>query len=69
MQLSSNLGHNNRTFVALRPTEGVFQVDGMGELDVDTYYGGFYRPGDNHAFSRTVAYFSVWVTSTTARSR
>ncbi|MFZ0805706.1 MAG: alginate export family protein [Candidatus Sulfotelmatobacter sp.] len=44
VQLSSSLGHNNLTFVALRPTEGVFQVDGMGELDVDTYYGALTVP-------------------------
>ena len=44
VQVSSNLGHDNFTFVAVRPTEGVFQVDGMGELDVDTYYGSFTAP-------------------------
>jgi len=44
VQLSSTVGHDNFTFVALRPTEGVFQVDGMGELDVDTYYGAFTVP-------------------------
>ena len=47
MQLSSNVGHDNLTFVAMRPTEGVFQVDGMGELDVDTYYGAFTMPVEN----------------------
>jgi hypothetical protein len=44
VQLSSNVGRDNFTFVAVRPTEGVFQVDGMGELDVDTYYGAFNMP-------------------------
>lgn len=44
VQLSSKIGRNNFTFVALRPTEGVFQVDGMNELDVDTYYGAFTVP-------------------------
>jgi hypothetical protein len=44
VQFSSNVGNNNLTFVALRPTEGVFQVDGMGELDIDTYYGAFTVP-------------------------
>ena len=44
VQLSSNIGRDNFTFVALRPTEGVFQVEGMGELDVDTYYGAFTAP-------------------------
>jgi hypothetical protein len=44
VQVSSNLGPDNFTFIAVRPTEGVFQVDGMGELDIDTYYGAFTAP-------------------------
>lgn len=44
VQLSSKVGRDNFTFVAVRPTEGVFQADGMGELDVDTYYGAFTAP-------------------------
>jgi Alginate export len=43
-QSSWNLGQNNLTFFAARPTEGVFQVDGLGELDVDVYYGAFTMP-------------------------
>jgi hypothetical protein len=35
---------DNITFVAARPTEGVFQLRGMNELDVDFYYGAFTRP-------------------------
>lgn len=34
----------NFTFVAARPTEGVFQLEGNRELDVDFYYGAFTRP-------------------------
>lgn len=34
---------NNFTFVAARPTEGVFQLRGMKELDVDVSYGSFTR--------------------------
>jgi Alginate export len=44
VQFASNIGHDNLTFVAVRPTEGVFQVDGMGELQIDTYYGAFTVP-------------------------
>ncbi|MGA8273630.1 MAG: alginate export family protein [Candidatus Sulfotelmatobacter sp.] len=44
VQVSSNVGRDNFTFLAARPTEGVFQVEGMGELDVDTYYGAFTMP-------------------------
>ncbi|HTV58580.1 MAG TPA: alginate export family protein [Verrucomicrobiae bacterium] len=36
-------GPNNVTVFAARPTRGVFQVDGMGELDVDAYYGAYTR--------------------------
>jgi hypothetical protein len=34
---------NNFTFVAARPTEGVFQLRSLYELDVDFYYGAFTR--------------------------
>jgi Alginate export len=42
-QFSWNDGPSNVTAFAARPTEGVFQVDGMGELDVEVYYGAFNR--------------------------
>jgi len=41
VQLSANSGANNFTFFGARPTQGVFQVKGMDELDVDTYYGAY----------------------------
>lgn len=41
VQLSLNSGRNNLTFLASRPTQGVFQVKGMNELDVDNYYGAY----------------------------
>lgn len=34
----------NFTFVGARPTEGVFQLRGWNELDVDFYYGAYTRP-------------------------
>lgn len=40
-QLGINAGDNNVTFFGARPTRGVFQNDGMGELDVDVFYGAF----------------------------
>lgn len=39
---TSKLG--NLTFVGARPTEGVFQLRGWNELDVDFYYGAFTKP-------------------------
>ena len=41
LQLTADSGKNNFTFFGARPTEGVFQVKGMDELDVDTYYGAY----------------------------
>jgi len=38
-QVALNSGQNNFTFLAVRPTQGVFQVKGMNELDVDVYSG------------------------------
>lgn len=35
---------HNFTFVAARPTEGVFQLRGWNELDVDFYYGAYTKP-------------------------
>ena len=40
-QVAWNAGSNNLTFFAARPTEGIFQVGGMGELDVQVYYGAY----------------------------
>jgi hypothetical protein len=43
VQLTADSGQNNFTFFGARPTQGVFQVKGMDELDVDTYYGAYTR--------------------------
>jgi hypothetical protein len=43
VQLSANSGQNNFTFFGARPTQGVYQVKGMDELDVDSYYGAYTR--------------------------
>jgi len=42
-QLSLNSGPNNFTFLGARPTQGVFQVKGMNELDIDVYAGTYTR--------------------------
>ena len=41
---SYNFGTTNLTLVGGRPTRGVFQTDGMGELDIDLYYGALTAP-------------------------
>jgi len=43
-KFSWSLGQKNLAFFAARPTRGVFQVDGMGELDIEAYYGAFTMP-------------------------
>jgi hypothetical protein len=43
VQLTADSGQNNFTFFGARPTQGVFQIKGMDELDVDTYYGAYTR--------------------------
>lgn len=43
LQYMRNTKTNNFTFVAVRPTEGVFQLRSLHHLDVDFYYGAFTR--------------------------
>ena len=42
-RLSVKHGDNNFTLIGSRPTRGVYQVDGMGELDIDLLYGSYIR--------------------------
>ena len=42
-RLSAKYGDNNFTLIGSRPTRGVYQVDGMGELDIDLFYGSYIR--------------------------
>jgi Alginate export len=42
-QYARNTRTSNITVVAARPTEGVFQLRGLRELDVDFYYGAYTR--------------------------
>ncbi len=43
-QLALDAGKGNFTFLAVRPTEGVYQVDAMGELNVNLFYGAYTLP-------------------------
>jgi hypothetical protein len=40
-QLAFNAGTSNFTLLGARPTRGVYQIDGMGELNVDLFYGAY----------------------------
>ncbi len=57
----ATLVFNNRagnfTLLAARPTRGVFQIDAMGELDVDLFYGAYTRPLN---FSQSSGEFRVF---------
>jgi len=41
--ITADWGSNDVTFVAARPTRGVYQVDGMGELDINLLYAAYSR--------------------------
>lgn len=43
-QFAYTFGKDNLTLFGARTTRGVYQIDGMGELDVDLYYGAFTVP-------------------------
>jgi len=59
VQLSVNSGRNNLTFLGARPTEGVFQVKGMNELDVDNYYGAYTRQVGNERNAGDFRVFAI----------
>jgi hypothetical protein len=44
MQLEFDAGNSNFTFFGARPTEGVYQVRGMDELNINLFYGAFNLP-------------------------
>jgi Alginate export len=44
IRMSFEAGKSNFTLLAVRPTEGAFQVDAMGELNVDLFYGAYTLP-------------------------
>jgi len=52
-------GKSNFTLVAVRPTEGAFQVDAMGELNVDLFYGAYTLPTEVHSGSGELRIFAL----------
>jgi hypothetical protein len=44
IQLSYDAGGSNFTLLGARPTQGVYQIEGMSELDIDLFYGAYTRP-------------------------
>lgn len=58
-QLGFNSGGNNVTLFGARPTRGVFQSDGMGELDVDVFYGAFTHSTNSSRNSGSLRVFAL----------
>ncbi len=58
-QFSLSRGQNTFTFFGARPTAGIFQVDGMPELDVEVYYGAFTRSMDTPHGSAQLRVFGL----------
>ena len=58
-QLSFTSGRNNWAFLAARPTQGVFQVEGMRELDVDVYSGVYTRSVSSGKNSGQLRVFAI----------
>ncbi len=58
-QFALNSGRNNFTFFSARPTAGVFQVDGMPELDIEVYYGAFTHTQDTPHGSSQLRVFGL----------
>jgi hypothetical protein len=44
IQLGLDAGNSNFTFFGARPTEGVYQMRGMDELNINLFYGAFNLP-------------------------
>lgn len=58
VQISLNSGVNNVTLFGARPTQGVFQVKGEDELDVDNYYGAYTHSGNSAAHPSSLRVFA-----------
>jgi hypothetical protein len=58
VQLSLNSGANNVTLFGARPTQGVFQVKGEDELDVDNYYGAYTHSGGSATYPNQFRVFA-----------
>src|SRR5262245_44468526 len=59
VHLTSDWGSNDFTLVAARPTRGVYQVDGMGELDIDLLYGAYTGVFTASGYSARVRVFGI----------
>jgi hypothetical protein len=58
-QLAFNTHAGNFTLLGARPTRGVYQIDAMGELDVDLFYGAYTVPVNLAKSSGELRFFSL----------
>jgi Alginate export len=58
-QLSWTRGPRTLTAFGARPTRGVFQADGLGELDIQVYYGSFARAFDAEHGAGSLRVFGI----------
>lgn len=61
-QFSWTAGPSQVTGFAARPTAGVFQVDGMRELDVGVFYGSFHRSVKTKSGAGSLRVFAIGYT-------
>ena len=59
VQLAFNTGSSNFTLFGARPSRGVYQIDGVGELDVDLFYGAYTVPVTSHNSAGEFRIFSL----------
>jgi len=59
LRLALDAGKGNFTLLAVRPTEGAFQVDAMGELSVDLFYGAYTLPTEYRNASGELRVFAL----------
>ena len=67
VQLSANSGQNNFTFFGARPTQGVFQVKGIGRTGCGHLLWRLHPVGKDHGRARANCASLPWATLITAR--
>ena len=59
VKLAFDAGQSNLTLLGARPTRGVYQIDGMGEVNVDLFYGAYTVPVASHSGAGELRIFSL----------
>jgi hypothetical protein len=59
VRLAFDAGKSNITLLGARPTRGVYQIDGMGEVHVDLFYGAFAVPVNSRSNAGELRIFAL----------